>query len=197
MIKFHRAEKQVSGFTLVELMIAGSLGTVLSLVLFEMLLQAQHMADAMIMQSTLNGQAREVFDLLMDGGVEPSTTNRIPGFHGRAALPTNLKTTTSFRLQLWNTGETIALRTRETLPQFSITCSAQYTPVKTCGSNGATHTIDGFINEFTSTSLLSKTYDIKFSLIDPQMVPRAETDQRFTQSEYSSSFWTVFALNVD
>ncbi len=198
-----------SGFTLVEVMIAGSLGTVLALVLFQILMQAQHMADVMIMQSTLNSQAREVFELLMDG----RGNTQLTGYHGRNADPfvgeinlsrqNDARNALTFRLGLGPAGGT-AIRTRETIP-FNVTCSGVGTPVKTCAANNQILNVDGYIDEFGSKDAFYsnppdpsyRTSEVTFTIIDPQQIPHSTGDSRFIQSEYSSSYWTVFSLNKD
>ncbi|MBF0145955.1 MAG: hypothetical protein HQL84_08580 [Magnetococcales bacterium] len=196
-------------------MIAGSLGTVLSLVLFEILLQAQYMADSMIMQSTLNSQAREVFDLLMDGGVKAggsSTvgTDRVPGVHGRNLIDDSVLSrvsgiTTTFRIRLGPESDpTIPkIMTSEILPTFTVSCSAPGTPIKTCGTDwtGKTYTVDGFVDYFKFENFASgglvKTYNVSLTLIDSYRVPRSTNSQRFSQMEYSTSFWTALTLILD
>ncbi|MBF0459898.1 MAG: hypothetical protein HQL87_00730 [Magnetococcales bacterium] len=214
-------DERTSGFTLVEIMIAGSLGTVLCLILFQILMQAQHMADVMIMQSTLNSQAREVFELLMDGGVnvQAGVPNPIPGYHDSSSdpfpnllsLPLNADAapTRKFQLRLGLAApagvacvaDDAAICTRETLPTFGITCTDQNTPVKACVTNWpaqTTYTVDGYIDIFHSTSPsagITNTSEVAFTIIDPQQVPRPGVNPLFTQAEYSASYWTAFSLN--
>ena len=205
MIIMKRSSKNIrlqreSGFTLVEIMIASSLGLVLTLVLFEIILQSQRMADVMIMQSNLNSQAREVFELLMDGGVEPGTSTPISGYHGRDSVSD--MTRVGFLLRLGSTVDKY-IWTRETRPPFDVTCTSDSDPIETCGTNYptvTTYTVDGYIDAFgsddTTRTIDNRTSEVTFTIIDPQHVPRDNTASRFIKSEYSANYWTVFSTNT-
>ena len=81
------------GFTLIELMVAGALSLMLSLVLFQVLIEAARMAETMVTRVVLNQAARETFELLAFGGKHDfagdgvGSGDRIPGYHGRSDDP--------------------------------------------------------------------------------------------------------------
>ena len=216
------SKSQQAGFTLMEMMVAGTLALILSLVLFKVIIQSQQMAEQMLMQSNLNSHAREVFELLGDGGVRTADdangadyADQILGYHGRSTDPeddaptavgrTDSAGDASFRLRLGPEAGNI-LRTSASQPTFIITCADDDDRLKTCNSDTDTYTVDGYVDEFYSDNATTRSLlvgaqrrlpELTFTVIDPYRVPRSTTLRRFTQDEYSESFWTVFYLHVD
>jgi hypothetical protein len=193
-----------SGFTAVEMMIAGTLTLLLSVALFKIILITQHMSQLMITQTTINSEARAVFDLLGEGGIKAGGSNnvsddRIPGYHGRESDPDTASdlTLTDFRLQLV-TGAN-SLLTREALSK-SITCSGNDDRVLSCDATES-ETIEGYVDAFTTSTsrnvATNRTTEITFTIIDPNRVPGDDQDINYIQNEYSSSFWTVMTHIID
>lgn len=212
-----RASSPQAGFTILEMMVAGTLSLMLSLVLFEIVAQSQHMADIMIMQSNLNGQARELFEMLGDGGVKtagnPQTeADRVKGYHSRSSdeEPTTMDNSeldrlndtadaTTFRLRLGLVAGGQYVKSREA-PSTTITCRAADSPLDTCDGT-EDETVDGYVDTFnvnntTTRSLHARLPEITFTLIDPPRVPKNTEDDRYIKREYSESYWTVFHMNV-
>ncbi len=197
-IKTRRSSAE-SGFTLIEILVAGTLTMLLSVALFELFLQAQHMADVMITRVTLTGQAREMFELLADGGLT-TDSERVDGFHGRKEVKESTYDLTNGRLSL-NSGDA-SLQSPEL--SLSLTCEDIDLPILRCDAADEVLQIDGYFdyedtNDFinNSRSVSSRTPEVSFTLIDAFKVPRANYKTRFIREEYSESFWTVFSLNVD
>ena len=196
-------KNSLAGFTLVEIMVGGTLSMLLGLALFQIVAQSQQMADVMITQVTQNNRAREVFEWLADGGVRaggvPTTDlDRIAGYHGRNIDPWggNL-TRQNFRLQLSN--GTNLLTTRAAQPSFTLTCSGNDDRVYSCDAKDEQRTVDGYIDGFASDAvnrIVGRTREITWTVVDPHRVPRDGVDPRFIQSEYTDFYWTIFNLNV-
>ncbi|MBF0382717.1 MAG: prepilin-type N-terminal cleavage/methylation domain-containing protein [Magnetococcales bacterium] len=195
------------GFTLVELMISGTLALLLGLALFKIVVLSQHMAQLMITQTTINSEARAVFDLLGEGGViaggsTSDSDDRIPGYHGRNSDPFIAPDQQLTRMNVDDTVETFRLRlgpdanpiyTREALSK-TIECEADDDRVVSCDAIAESKTIDGYIDAFDSSSdrqVSSRTVEVTFTIIDPYRVPNDDSQVNFIQNEYSSSFWTI------
>lgn len=101
-----------AGLTLVELMVAMTLSTILAVVVFQMLMQAQAMAELMIQRVRFNQEARQLFDLAANGGFADfdgdNTINalypdeRIPGLRGGNTLDDTVASGFHYRGYQWN-----------------------------------------------------------------------------------------------
>lgn len=192
-----------TGFTIIELMIAGTLTLLLSLTLLKILLLSQHMADIMITQTTLNAEARAVFELLGEGGIKANgdpglSSDRIPGYHGRRTDPFSTTLTHSnFQLHLGT------LSTQAATPAEIINCKGANDRVQSCTASSTTVTLGGAVDTFQSISNVRtltanpSTTEVQFTIINPYRVPKDTQTPQFTQDEYSSTFWTIFNRNVE
>lgn len=81
----------MTGFTLMEVMVAGVLATFISLAIFQVIAQGVRMSDTMITKVVINTFAREAFWLLATGGVadvdNDGTLKIVSGFQGRRLSP--------------------------------------------------------------------------------------------------------------
>jgi hypothetical protein len=196
--------KRESGFTIVELLVAGTLFLLLSLALMQIMLHAEKMTEVMITQTIKNSQARALFDLLAYGGVDPDATNTpVPGYHGSviAAEPSIIPS----NLQLTLGGKLTTQQTLVGVNGLSITCTAVGDRLKSCLSiSPPVITVNGFIDEFNpviterqTSGQSGRTVEVDFTVIDPHKVPRDNQETTYTQDEYSEKFWTIFTMNVD
>lgn len=74
-----------AGFTLLELMLASTLGLIVLISALGVLYDSANIADVLRSRASLNAAARESFDLLLDGG--KSGTEEIFGLRGLEATP--------------------------------------------------------------------------------------------------------------
>ena len=198
-----RPGRSQAGFTLIELMTAATLTLLLSLALFQIVAQSQHMAEVMITRIRLNGEAREQFRLLADGGLldVAGDLTPVPGYHGRNASPWSTAdlTRVGYRLVLTDAGN--SLRSRAT-SNFSVTCTAAGAPLPDClgaevrnpvsGGAGA-----GLAEDASRSVAVNRTPEVTFTVIDPDRVPRGAATPRFQPEEYTETFWTILTLRVD
>ncbi|MEO5369652.1 MAG: prepilin-type N-terminal cleavage/methylation domain-containing protein [Magnetococcus sp. DMHC-1] len=201
--------KHQAGFTLPELMMVGSLSLLLMLALFQIVSDAQHMSEIINGRITLNQTAREIFDMLMDGGVRAEgadavEADRIEGYHGRHddpfAIAAPQLTRPAFRLRFARAvpaADADSLFSRS-YPALAIGCTAAQSPLSSC-IGVANLNVDGYIDNFASNGIrtVNGNRELTFTVINPPHVPRANGAGRFTAQEYSDTFWTVFTLNVD
>jgi prepilin-type N-terminal cleavage/methylation domain-containing protein len=163
-------ERHDTGFTLLELMVASVLGLILLLTAMTMLFQALRLSDLQEVKPTLNHQAREMFDMLGDGGYVSGTF--VPGMRGRLAPDTieddntggdapasspygsgdvelAVSDASAHRLVLFpgatNQGGQAKLRSSK-IHDLSIACNGADDPVPACNST-ADATIDGYLYE--------------------------------------------------
>jgi hypothetical protein len=186
-----------SGFTIVELLVAGTLFLLLSLALIQIMLHGGKITETMITQVVKNNQARELFELLSDGGDLNS------GYHGSSySGGSNPITTAVTDLQLTVSG-THSTRVLDS-NKFDITCDAANDRLLSCVSPVAI-TVNGYIDDFSTNTAdrmvndgtNDRTTEITFTVIDPYKVPRDGKENSFTQVEYSEKYWTIFTMNVD
>ena len=108
-----KRHRRRGGFTLIELMVAMTVGMILMTALTTLFLDSLHMADVLLNQAQLNRQAREMFDLLALGGYrtkvnvkastasgvgdsQPVDYNYIFGLRGRSVSASLTSTTSGF-----------------------------------------------------------------------------------------------------
>lgn len=213
--------RQHAGFTLTELMIASAIALFLMAVAFQMLLQAAHLSSIAQTRSDLNAQAREVLELLLDGGVvdvAPINTiddaDVIEGLHSASGItvvgsnvslePTTLNSTLSRdgqRLQ-WSDGVN-AVKSSQ-LDQ-AIECVTTAVPHPDCSAAGSV-SLNGFIASDVSIARemdapilrcggnQSLLVSIEATLMDPYALFRFD---EFDSADYRFLLSSSAALNVD
>ncbi|MBF0195745.1 MAG: prepilin-type N-terminal cleavage/methylation domain-containing protein [Magnetococcales bacterium] len=195
------SKSRESGFTIIELLVAGTLFLLLSLALLQIMLHGEKITETMISQTIKNSQARELFDLLAFGVSDAS------GYHGSENTDPILVVTnpdvatsqfpTNLRLKLGSSDyETQSLGNTE----FEINCTSVNDRLKSCDSIGKVVNVGGYIDSFNQNSVRqvnARTFEIDFTIIDPHMVPRDDKEALYTKSEYSESYWTIFTMNKD
>ena len=172
------------GFTLIELMIALTIGLLLMTSMFGIMYQSSFMADAMQGQIKISSEAREAFRMIYEGGLDltsPAADKRVPGTPGKYIDTVNADVTydTSVGRLVINEGSS-ALSSRE-ISSFTVTCAAADVPIDACVGT-ETRTITGmfatepiFITGQSSAGAGSNTDDkrfryssFQFDLIDPR-----------------------------
>ncbi|MBF0177278.1 MAG: prepilin-type N-terminal cleavage/methylation domain-containing protein [Magnetococcales bacterium] len=186
------------GFTLLEVMVAGTIASMVGLALLETLLTVVEMAHHTTDLVLLNQESRNVFDLAAEGGVVAEGTS-IPGYWGRATDPVsaNELRVTNQQLLLGPAAGPNLISTA--WPTVNIPCTGQGKPIPACLGPGLTLQAQGFVSGVTretSRSLDGASAEITFSLAIPYAIPNAGSAVRSPWS-YQSSFWTLFATLVE
>lgn len=195
-----------SGFSLVELLVASTLFLILSLAIFQIVIHAEYMSASMITQVKQNSQARELFEILADGGVvaggsPTDATQRIAGYHSYKINPWESELKLINRIiNLEHPTQPSTIKTSSYPQTFTITCTEAEKPIKHCLNYGSKEIIDGYIDSIKTSSersLDSRTVEVVFTIIDPYKVPLDDREARYIQEEYSEPYWTIFTLNRD
>ena len=204
------------GFTLIELMIASVLALILLLTTTTILLQTVEFAERQRLRPVLNDKAREIFDLLGDGGCcdainsppEPllGMRDRSTFSQGRASDLRN-----AYRLQLDNPSNGApATVIGPEISQLSINCRANGDPVQDCVGTG-TQTVRGYLardprlyvdtdsgNATSDRSLddaergtTNRTIEVEILLVQPHQANRT----RFRSDQVRESYRSIFTLN--
>ena len=209
------------GFTLIELLIASVLALVLMLTTTTILFQALEFADRQRLRPALNDKAREIFELLGDGGCCDEFTNndrhgRLLGMRDRFSFDRDASSLggvlNEYRLQLDDPIDFKVLTViGPQISQFTIKCRGDDDPVQGCGVLGNTRTVRGYLardprlyvdtDSSGDTSdrsvdddergITNRTIETEFMLIQPYQANRA----RFRSDEVRESYRTIFTFN--
>ena len=209
------------GFTLIELLIASTLALVLTLTTTTILFQALEFADRQRLRPVLNDKAREIFDLLGDGGccypnVAPGVRPpRYSGMRDRGNFSPNsasvLRHTglgNEFRLQLdgGSNGQIASTPVGPETSSFTINCRGIDDPIQGCNAN-TSKTVRGYLARdprlYTSDGdsdrsiddngrgQENRTIEVEFMLVQPYQANRS----RFRSDEIRESYRTIFTFN--
>ena len=209
------------GYTLIELLIASVLALVLMLTTTTILFQALEFADRQRLRPALNDKAREIFELLGDGGCcdefpNSDTHGRLLGMRDRFSFDREASSLggvlNDYRLQLddpidFNILTVIGPR----ISRVTIECRGDDDPIQGCGVLGNTRTVRGYLardprlyvntDSSGNTSdrsvdddergITNRTIETEFMLIQPYQANRA----RFRSDEVRESYRTIFTFN--
>ncbi len=192
-----------AGFTLIELMLASTLGLILLIAALGILYDSVNIADVLRSKVSLNTAARESFDLLLDGGI--SGTQEIFGLRGLDAtavpLTSELQVPDGFRVRLLTNGAAVALEGPRTTPR-NITCIAAGDPIPACGGAGAL-AVEGYLGgepvlndvprSITDDGDDPRTRELELTLFNPYLLGRADV----TAQQAIEVYRTIFTLNLD
>lgn len=197
-----------AGFTLIELMLASTLGLILLIAALGILYDSANIAEIMRSRVSLNSAARESFDLLLDGGI--SETEEIFGLRGLDATPdsadfavpaaTDLQVPDGHRVRLLTNGAAVALEgPRATAGD--VTCIAAGDPIPACGGAG-TMAVRGYLGgapvlnvsrSITDGDGANRTQELELTLFNPYLLRRNDVAGRQGIEIYR----TIFTLNLD
>jgi len=190
-----------AGFTLLELMLASTLGLIVLIAALGILYDSANIADVLRSRVSLNTAARESFDLLLDGG--KSGTQEIFGLRGLDAnavpLPSALEVPNGNRVRLLTNGAAIALEGPRTAPR-TITCIAANDPIPACAGAGPL-AVEGYL---AGTPVLNvarsitggganRTQELELTLFNPYLLGRSDV----TTQQSIEVYRTIFTLNLD
>jgi len=190
-----RRRARQAGFTLLELMLASTLGLIVLIAALGILYDSTNIADVLRARVTLNAAARESFDLLLDGGL--AGTEEIFGLRGLGAAPAaaELQVTNGYRVRLLNNGAALALEGPRTTAG-TITCIAAGDPIPACAGAGAL-TVEGYLGGppvlNASRSINSRTQELELTLFNPYLLRRSDV----TAQQAVEVYRTIFTLNRD
>ena len=178
------------GFTLIELMVAMTVGMFLLVAVFAIIYQTAGMAETVAGQMALNREARENFRLLTDGGVG-STGLGVPGLRGRikgtvAATEFRL----NYRLRVID-GTNVLLS--QQIANISVTCRGNGDPLAEC-TGTETIAVDGYL---AATPMLTDPTNAnhRWTVVTWKLVNPYQASSRYAGTiEYSESFHTIVNL---
>ncbi len=219
MIKIRRFDRHAGsdgrdpqgGFTLIELLISAVLALVLLLTTTTILFQTFEFVDRQRIRPVLNDTAREMFDLLGDGGAVG--TNDLLGMRDRSTFAE--ANASSLRanniLQLDNPTSSPTVNYTSIGPETSsvtINCRATGNPVAGCVGTG-TQAVQGYLardprlyidsggtsdrslDDAERTASTNRTIEAEILLIQPHQANR----ERFRPDVLRESYRTIFTLN--
>lgn len=195
--------KSSRGFTLIELMVALTIGMLLMASMFGIMYQSISMGDAMQGQIQLSREAREAFRMVYEGGVDltsASADQRVAGVPGKYIDSVNSEVSYDPAVgRLVVATGLNTLNSRE-LSSFSVTCNAADDPIDSCLGT-ETQTITGmFAMEPTFTAgqssagatsnVVDKRFrwsSFRFDLIDP----RAASNKQAALGDYLDTYYFI------
>ncbi|MFN3075824.1 MAG: type II secretion system protein J [Alphaproteobacteria bacterium] len=165
--RLRSARGRQRGFTLVELMVATSIGLVLLGSVYGILVQTTNMAEVTRGQITLNQNAREMFHMLEDGGIDPTDPGRLvrgmrgrgQGVNGTAAAVVDASVATymsapnaeaASRLSLTDPAGAASAISSSILPPVTLSCTAVGEPHRACAAPNGTVTVVGYLADLNS-----------------------------------------------
>ena len=210
------------GFTLIELLIASTLALVLMLTTTTILFQALEFADRQRLRPVLNDKAREIFDLLGDGGccdTASSPPERLRGMRDRGVFSAGEANKfrgladegNNARLQLDHVSDSSSGSFIPIGPETSnvtINCRGEDDPLQGCSSN-STITVRGYLAQdprmFTTGNTNSQDRSIDDNergqenrTIEVEFMliqPHQANRTRFRSDEIRESYRTIFTFN--
>jgi type II secretory pathway pseudopilin PulG len=195
-----------AGFTLVEVMIAGTLACLLALPAMSMLRSTYGFVDAMQSRFRLNDQARQVTALLGDGSALLSNAGTSTGSRGLALVeslrsrsvvsgltptdtaPTGTQLNTSYGFVLPDGSLTLA---GDSFPAVVITCTGVKAPLPDC-TGSETRTVQGWLGTTPTIAISGQVAAVGLTLTDPFRAQRA-----INPSSATETYRTMFNLNVE
>ena len=184
-----------SGFTLLELMLASTLGIVLLIAALGIFYDSANIADVLRSRVSLNAAARESFDLLLDGGF--SGSDEVFGLRGLAFAPpaAELQVPGGNRVRLLNNGAATALEGPRAPPR-TISCTGADTPIPYCSGAGAL-AVEGYLGGEpvlnAARSITDRTRELELPLFNPYLVGRKDVAAQRATEVYR----TIFMLNPE
>ncbi|MGI4797091.1 MAG: prepilin-type N-terminal cleavage/methylation domain-containing protein [Janthinobacterium lividum] len=199
-------ESDEAGFTLVEVLIAATLASLLALPAMSMLRGTYGFVDGMQSRFRLNEQARQITALLGDGSAILSNAGLFTGSRGLAMVeglrsrsvtpsltPSDAPPSGS---QLFSSSQFVLPDGFLTLPgdtfqPVTITCTGPTVPVPACGGT-ETRTVQGWLGVAPTLSTSGQVAAVGLTLTDPFRAQRA-----INSSSATETYRTMFNLNVE
>ena len=188
-----------AGFALPEVLIAGLLSLCLALPAFALLRRTYDVADLMQSRFRLNGQARQAFALLADGGaadtpgpLNPRGFPDVEGLRSRAAAPAGSTLRAASRLVL---PDGALVLSGDAIAGLAVSCTAPGQPIPDCTGAGAV-TVRGWLGRTpvltrTPAAAPGRTTAVGLVLTDPFRAQRRRT------AVIDEQYRTIFTLGVE
>lgn len=195
-----------AGFTLVEVMIAGTLIMLLALPAISMLRSTYGFVDAMQSRFRLNAEARQVVMLLGDGSATLSNAGTsvgsrglplVEGLHGRSvvsglspsdAAPAGSQLSSSYQFVLPDGGLSLF---GDGFTAISVVCTGPAKPMPDC-TGAETRTIQGWLGSAPTITMSGQLAAVGLTMTDPFRAQRA-----INPSSATETYRTMFNLNVE
>lgn len=220
----YRHRSRQHGFTLVELLVAGSVAVLLFAVMYQLLRNTADLADSMFGRVQMNSEARAAFQLIAEGGGVDlnasgtlSDAEVVAGIHGSVSFLTGSATSpviarqssinrTRQRIELANLANSATLFTNQV--SVVVACTAAGDPHPDCLGAGDL-SVNGMLSSdptivvinTLATGLcggyLNYVASVRMTFTDAAFATRAEREGNFLTSDYQSSYRTFAQSLVD
>lgn len=186
------------GFTIIELMVASTIGLLLMTGILSIMYQSAGMADVMRGQVVMNQQAREMFRILTDGGVG-SNGPAIPGLRGhKASTAEAALQSVNYRLVL--SEGTNVVRSGE-ISAHQVSCIAAGNPLADC-TGTETITVNGHLGApltAANNNLKTTTFgDFSWAVVTVNLIDPIQASNRMAGAgDVTDSFYTIIGLNKE
>jgi prepilin-type N-terminal cleavage/methylation domain-containing protein len=183
-----------SGFTLIELMMSSMVVGFLTLSASTMMVRAFSWYDEASSKIKINQQARAAFNIVGNGGTATTAGNDgtlyVYGFRGKNIADTG-GMELDYRLEYNSNNLNL---TSDSFPEITIQCVSAGQPLPGCVGTEAI-LVKGWIAadlevEDSVRSVVGRTAEVTFSIVDPFQVQRAENGANF-----SETYRHIFTLN--
>ncbi len=209
------------GFTVVEVLVAGTLGLGLALPAFALLNGTYRVATLLNSRFARDAEARQVLTLLGEGSssfgtvTDPRGFTMVEGLRSHASIPSPYTLTSNGQfvmgdlapvsvvginlggiLGVSGSGPTLS---GDAVPSTTITCTASGVPVPACGYAGATVTTQGWmgasptLQTFGLAAPGTRTVAVEVTVSDPFQATRPGR----TAADVTDTYRTLFNLNVE
>ena len=189
------------GFTLVEVLVAGTLGLCLVLPAYALLNGSYRTAMLIDSRFARDAEARQVLGLLGEGTASFGTLSNARGFtmvegiRSRSALPSTwtLSSNGQFVMSDTATGSTAAPSiSGDSVPQTTVRCTATGIPLPACSGTGTVVT-QGWMGASPVLLQTGRTVAVDITVSDPFQAARPQQ----TAAGVSDTYRTLFNLNVE
>lgn len=186
-----------AGFTLAEVMIAGTLGLLLVLPAAEMLSRTYRVVTAIQSRARQSQEARQVFALLGDGTTvqpglpeNPRKFRMVEGVRSRQALPQPWTLRSDTGQFVMNDGNVSVAG--NTVARVSVTCRGTAVPVPAC-TGTETRDLQGWLGAAPQVAQNGKLVSVIIDVTDPFQVRRNKPDT----ARVTETFRARFTANVE
>ena len=190
------------GFTLVEVLIAGTLGLFLALPAYALLSGNYRTATLINSRFVRDSQARQVLGLLGEGTASSGSLSNARGFtmvegiRSRNALPLPWTLSSNGQFVMSDTSANASAAppsiSGDSVPQVIVRCTATGIPLPACNGTGTVAT-QGWMGASPVLSQTGRSVAVDITVSDPFQAVRP----RQTTAGVTDSYRTLFNLNVE
>lgn len=182
-----------AGFTLVEAMIAGTIGVLVMLPAYALLRNTYATAFVVNSRFQRNAEARQMLTMIGEGSSGSAGGTFVHGIRGQGTIPTNWAISLGGQLVIADL-TTMATISGDKTPSITITCTAPATPVPACVAAGMTLSTIGWLGAapVVMSPTSGRTATVGITVADPYQAARAGQ----TGSSAVDTYRSQFNLNV-